>query len=153
MGTPVRGYAVQSECVLQYSASGAEAGLRPQIGELVQVRSVDEILATLDSEGKFEGVPFMPEMVPFCGQRFKVFKHADYTCTDGDPRRLTNTVHLEELRCDGSAHRNCQAKCLLFWKEAWIKGIAPGDVTARIENNGLRGGNIGAANPAIALPE
>lgn len=116
------------------------------------MRSANEILATLDSEGKFEGVPFMPEMLPFCSHRFRVFKHADYTCTDGDPRRLTNTVHLEQLRCDGSAHHDCQAKCLLFWKEAWIKRIEPEDAGAAINNNGLRGSdNIGVSNSASAL--
>ena len=29
-------------------------------------------------------------------------------------------MHLEDLRCDGSAHGGCQAGCLLYWKEAWL---------------------------------
>ena len=132
------------ECDLQFrsatqtsdSECPRQPGTRPGIGEVVEVRPAEEILATLDHEGKFEGVPFMPEMLPFCGHRFRVFKHADYTCTEGEPRCLNNTVHLEELRCDGSAHRNCQAKCLLFWKEAWIKRIAPEDAATRIRSNG-----------------
>ena len=32
-------------------------------GELVRVKTPREILATLDAEGAFEGVPFMPEML------------------------------------------------------------------------------------------
>jgi hypothetical protein len=151
VGTPVRGYAVQSECVLQYSASGAEAGLRPQIGEIVEVRSVDEILATLDSEGKFEGVPFMPEMLPFCGGVFKVFKYADLTCTDGEPRCLTNTVHLSELRCDGSAHHNCEAKCLIFWKEAWIKRIPQQGTSAGIETSDPQKSDSSVPKSAVAF--
>jgi hypothetical protein len=35
---------------------------------------------------------------------------------------MTDTVHLSDLRCDGSAHAGCQAGCLLFWKEAWLVG-------------------------------
>jgi hypothetical protein len=134
-----------------YSDFRTQSGTRPRIGEIIEVRSVDEILATLDNDGKFEGVPFMPEMLPFCGHSFKVFKHADYTCTDGHPRCLTNTVHLEQPRCDGSAHGDCQAKCLFFWKEAWIKRIAPEEGAARTKNNEWRGSHIGATNPAIAL--
>jgi hypothetical protein len=133
-----------------YSKFQHQPGARPQIGEIVEVRSADEILATLDDEGKFEGIPFMPEMLAFCGNRFQVCKHADYTCSAGKARRLNNTLHLDELRCDGSAHRNCQAKCLLFWKEAWIKRIPPQDATAKIKSSGWQGGAIGAENSATA---
>ena len=31
-------------------------------------------------------------------------------------------VHLE-LRCDGQAYGGCQAACLIFWKEAWLKPV------------------------------
>ena len=93
-------------------------------GDWVEVRSKEEILATLDSRGRLEGMPFMPEMLEFCGKRFQVWSSAHKTCdtvnkTGG--RRLDNSVHLQELRCDGRAHGGCDAGCLLFWKEAWLK--------------------------------
>ena len=34
---------------------------------------------------------------------------------------MANAVHLEGLRCDGEAYGGCQAGCLMFWKEAWLK--------------------------------
>lgn len=34
---------------------------------------------------------------------------------------MNQAVHLEGLRCDGEFHGGCQAGCLLFWKEAWLK--------------------------------
>lgn len=126
MATQARDCDLRAHCVPQFSDSGRETATRPQIGEIVEVRSADEILATLDSQGRFEGVPFMPEMLRFCGGRFEVFKYADLTCTDGEPRSLNATVHLNDIRCDGSAHRNCAAKCLTFWKEAWIRRVASG---------------------------
>src|SRR5262245_22225337 len=43
-------------------------GLR--VGERVEVRSIDEILATLDDRAALDGLPFMPEMVKFCGRPF-----------------------------------------------------------------------------------
>ena len=46
--------------------------LNLQPGEWVQVRSFDEISATLNEEGKFKGLYFMPEMEKFCGKKFKV---------------------------------------------------------------------------------
>jgi hypothetical protein len=39
--------------------------------------------------------------------------------------RMHNTVHLEGLRCDGSAHGGCQAGCLLYWNEAWLRRVDP----------------------------
>jgi len=142
---------LQSPIQPSYAEFRRQSGTRPRIGEIVEVGSADEILATLDDEGNFEGVPFMPEMLAFCGHRFQVVKYADYTCTDGEPRCLKNTVHLDELRCDGSAHRNCQARCLLFWKEAWIKRFAPEGASARLKSNGSQSSDINAANAATAL--
>lgn len=101
--------------------------LELQPGELVAVRSAAEIMATLDDRGALEGLPFMPEMLPFCGRRFRVFRRAHKTCDTigwSGLRGMDGTVHLDMLRCDGSAHGGCQAGCLLFWKEAWLRRVA-----------------------------
>jgi hypothetical protein len=94
-------------------------------GDWVEVRGKEEILATLDKRGRMEGLPFMPQMFQYCGQRFQVFKRAHKTCdfvyrTWG--RRLPDGVHLD-LRCDGEAYGGCQNGCLLFWKAAWLKPV------------------------------
>jgi len=97
-------------------------GLRP--GELVRVRSVLEIGPTLDPQGALDGMPFMPEMLQYCGRTFRVSRRADKTCAgDGNPRRMQNAVHLADLRCDGASHGGCQAACLLFWNEAWLERV------------------------------
>jgi hypothetical protein len=94
-------------------------------GERVRVRSAQEILSTLDQYGTLEELPFMPEMLRHCGRTFQVSKSAFKTC-DGaaNMRRMKDTVHLEDLRCDGSAHGGCQAGCLTYWKEAWLERVA-----------------------------
>ena len=98
---------------------------RYRAGDLVEVCSKEEILATLDDRGCVEGMPFMPEMLQFCGRRFRVRAVAHKTCTPGRGhnrgRRIDATVHLENLRCDGSAHGGCEADCTLFWKDCWLK--------------------------------
>ena len=45
-------------------------------GDWVEVRAKEEILATLDGNGELEKMPFMPEMLAFCGRRFQVYKRA-----------------------------------------------------------------------------
>jgi hypothetical protein len=92
----------------------------------IEVRTKEEILATLDKDGRLEGLPFMPQMFNYCGQRFQVYKRAHKTCdtVSGNcaGRLLPNGIHLD-LRCDGKAYGGCQAACLIFWKEAWLKPI------------------------------
>jgi hypothetical protein len=93
-------------------------------GQLVEVRSAAEIAATLDADGMLDGLPFMPEMAVHCGQSFRVFRRADITCVEGHGlRRMNDAVFLEDVRCDGSAHDGCQRRCLVFWKEAWLKPV------------------------------
>ena len=53
-------------------------GLRA--GDLVRVRTEEEILRTLDADGRLEGVPFMPEMLRFCGREFRVRARAHKVC-------------------------------------------------------------------------
>jgi hypothetical protein len=96
-----------------------------RVGDLVEVRSKEEILATLDMKGRMEGLPFMPQMFQYCGQRFNVYKRAHKTCDfvyTMKSRWLPNGVHLD-LRCDGVAYGGCQHACLLYWKEAWLKRV------------------------------
>jgi hypothetical protein len=99
-------------------------------GDRVEVKSKEEILATLDNLGALEGMPFMPEMLKYCGRRFKVYKRAHKTCdysTVMQARSVPSAVHLEDLRCSGESHGGCQAECLLFWKEAWLKPVDESD--------------------------
>ncbi len=127
-------------------------------GDIVEVRSEAEILATLDDQGRLEGLPFMPEMLKYCGKRFGIYKRADKTCdtaTAEQPTRLRsvrnlNTVHLEGLRCDGQAHGGCQALCLLFWKEAWLKEVDTAGEETDIPPDGSR--RPSQVQPASAAP-
>jgi hypothetical protein len=105
-----------------------EAALDLKIGEVVEVRSPSEILATLDERGRLGALPFMPEMLQFAGKQLRVSKRAFKTCDqvkNSGMYRMERTVHLEGVRCDGSAHGGCQAGCLIFWKEGWLKRAEP----------------------------
>lgn len=107
-------------------------GLRP--GDRVALRSPAEILATLDAGGTLGGVPFMPEMLSCYGRVFTVAKRVEKICDTICPvgsRRMTDTVFLEDLRCDGSGHGGCEAACRIYWKEAWLARMAPNAMPPR----------------------
>ncbi|MEV8634658.1 hypothetical protein AB0395_23680 [Streptosporangium sp. NPDC051023] len=103
--------------------------LNLRVGETVEVLSEAEIMATLDERGELDELPFMPEMLAFCGKRLTVHKVAYKLCdtiSRSGMRRMERAVHLTGARCDGSAHGGCQTACLMYWKEAWLKRVEPG---------------------------
>jgi hypothetical protein len=113
------------------ATTATASGLR--VGDLVEVRSSDEIMATLDERGEYERLPFMPEMLKFCGQRLTVNKVAHKFCdtiSGTGLHRMENAVHLTNSRCDGASHGGCQTACLIYWKEAWLKRVEPGDAAS-----------------------
>jgi hypothetical protein len=106
----------------------------------VEVRSKQEILQTLDKNGRLDGMPFMPQMFEYCGKRFKVYKSAHKACDPiytGTSRSLANAVHLS-LRCDGQTYGGCQAGCCLFWKEAWLKPVCADGARISASHNEAR---------------
>ena len=111
------------------ASPASDLGPELRCDERVRVRSAEQILATLDANGELEGLPFMPEMLRFCGQVLRVERSAHKTCDTitgaSLGRRLERSVHLASSRCDGAAHGGCQAQCLLFWKQAWLERVEP----------------------------
>jgi hypothetical protein len=121
------------------------------VGDWVEIRGKDEILATLDHNSRLDELPFMPQMFQYCGKRFRVHKSAYKTCDTVSGhysgRRLADAVHLD-IRCDGRAYGGCQAGCLIFWKLAWLKPVdgsvqatrTPGEDQLRVERPQTGGG-------------
>jgi len=105
-------------------ASPVNARRAWQVGNWVEVRSLDQILATLDGEGKLDGLPFMPEMVRHCGRHHKVQAVMTKICVQGKGMRAVfdqPLVLLDQLRCDGALHGLCSRACTLLWKPAWLR--------------------------------
>jgi hypothetical protein len=103
-----------------------EPEVRYRVGQLVEVRSAEEIMATLDQNGELDALPFMPEMLQYCGKQLRVGKVANKVCdtmTRSGMRKMEDAVHLMGVRCDGSQHSGCQAACLIYWKNAWIRPV------------------------------
>ena len=102
-----------------------------RVGDWVEVRSAQEILATLDAKGTLDALPFMPEMLADCGKRFVVSHRADKILDMIDKtgfrmRRMHRAVFLDDVRCDGSAHDGCQQGCRIIWKTAWLRRVDAG---------------------------
>ena len=127
-----------------------------RVGDWVEVRSKEDILKTLDRNGRLDGMPFMPEMFRFCGKKFQVLKGAHKTCDYSGPvaraRRVVGTVHLA-TRCDGESHDGCQAGCLLYWKNAWLTPVDHADNDASPSNVIRHGQKSSSAMPSDGCRE
>jgi hypothetical protein len=108
------------------SFEGEALGLRP--GEMVEVKSVEEILDTLDSNRKHRGLLWMTGMRKFCGHRYRVLKNVEKIVleSNGELRKMTNTVILDGVVCDGVEFCGCDRSCFHFWREAWLRRVTPG---------------------------
>lgn len=105
--------------------------LNLQPGELVRVKSHEEILATLDGL-KNRGMFFDAELVPYCNRVYRVQKRVTNFVNEqtGKISRLkTPAVILENVWCR-SRYSNCRMFCprsiYPWWREIWLERVPEG---------------------------
>jgi hypothetical protein len=126
-------------------------------GDLVEVKTPDEIAKTLDAEGTMGQLPFMREMVEYCGKRFRVSRRVVKVCASGMKGgsvlrgfRTDDVVILDGLRCSGVDHDGCQKSCTIFWREAWLRKVEDAAVSLVVlpaDREQLRAGLKTTAGP------
>jgi hypothetical protein len=100
-----------------------------QPGELVEVKSSDEIMKTLDVNGKNRGMGFDTEMLPFCGKRYRVKQRVDRLINEKTGVMMTMKtpgVILDDVVCMGCLHPErifCPRGIYSFWREIWLKRV------------------------------
>lgn len=104
-----------------------DSTLNLQPGELVQIKSYDEILKTLSVENKNRGLYFDAEMVPYCGSTYRV-KDRLHKFIDEKTGKLVTlnrpSILLEDVWCR-SRYSGCRTFCprsiYTWWREAWLE--------------------------------
>jgi hypothetical protein len=119
-------------------------------GELVRIKSSEEILKTLGKNFCVDNLPFMPEMLEYCGKEFNVLYRIEKTCVDAPKLHMgefinNDVLFLEGIRCSGKYHNDCQRGCTIFWKETWLtrvdnhydagKDTSPEDLIVKLSEN------------------
>jgi hypothetical protein len=104
------------------SKTGSILNLKP--GELVVVKSFEEIRRTLDSKHQNHVLTFTGEMRSYCGMQFRVFKRLErlYNEYTHQHRSVKHTVLLEGVYCRGVGF-GCDRACFHFWREAWLDRV------------------------------
>ena len=119
----LRGRAFYEVFGQQKKTQAAELNL--QAGELVEVKSMAEIEATLDAQGCNRGLLFEAEMALHCGRRYRVAAPLRSIIVEktGKMVQLGSTVILEGLVCQGICMKNCPRAHYLFWRDIWLKRV------------------------------
>jgi hypothetical protein len=96
-----------------------------QAGDWVEVKSAEEIQATLDSLGRNRGLLFVPELLAYCGKQFRVRTRLENAINEqnGQMLHLSNTVLLESVTCNGICRRGCPRNGFHYWREIWLRKI------------------------------
>jgi hypothetical protein len=103
---------------------GAQAPIRP--GDLVRVKSKEEIRNTLDRWNRLHGCAFMEEMWPYSGESRRVYKRIERFLDERDylMKKCRGIVILEGVFCEGTKDFGpCDRSCFLFWREEWLERL------------------------------
>jgi hypothetical protein len=95
-------------------------------GDLVRIRSREEIQATLDYWKELKGCLFFPEMWAYCGTTQRVLKPVRRIVDERDyqVKKCKGVVLLEEAICEGTElFGSCDRSCFFFWREEWLEKI------------------------------
>jgi hypothetical protein len=94
-------------------------------GDLVRVKSIEEIKATLNHLGQSRGCAFMADiMTPYCGTVQRVLKPMDRFVDERDLRvkKCKGLILLEGVMCEGTTvFGRCDRSCFMFWREEWLE--------------------------------
>jgi hypothetical protein len=95
-------------------------------GELVRVKSKEEIVTTLDTNNANRGMSFDGEMVRYCGREARVLRRVKQII-DEKSGRMTRSknpcIVLEDVTCTGTYHRQCPRGIYPYWREIWLERV------------------------------
>jgi hypothetical protein len=97
-----------------------------EAGDLVRVRSLEEIQATLNPFKELKGCAFLEEMKQYCNTQQRVFKVLERFLDERDyeVKKTKGIVLLDGIYCQGTpVFGRCDRSCLLFWREEWLERI------------------------------
>jgi hypothetical protein len=97
-----------------------------QPGELVEVKSLAEIRATLDRNQRNRGMWYDREMVKFCGKQMRVVRRVNRLLDEKTGTMIemkTPGIILEGATCTGQYYKQCQRQVYSYFREIWLRRV------------------------------
>lgn len=101
-------------------------GLQP--GEWVRIKSLADIVQTLDPEARNRGLQFSHDLAVQCGRRFRVRSRLERMIVEGTGQMVSmkNTVLLEGALCPcQQVVGGCPRLDHIYWREVWLERVPP----------------------------
>ena len=98
--------------------------LRP--GELVRIKSKQEIEATLNETNRNRGLLFDGEMATNCGRTARVRGRVERLVDEHSGKMIeikTDCVMLDGVVCQADYHRFCPRGIYSYWREIWLERV------------------------------
>ena len=95
------------------------------------MKSREEIAKTLNAEGRNKGLWFDMEMLPYCGQEFRVRQRVRTFINDQDGKMVelkNEAITLEGVVCSGNRSLRrwfCSREIYPYWRECWLERVDP----------------------------
>jgi hypothetical protein len=105
-----------------------ELDLRP--GELVRIKSREEIEQTLDRNNKNRGLSFDGEMSRYCGQTARVLSRVRQIIDERTGKMIylpNECIILAGVVCSGDYMQFCPRRIYPYWRENWLERVAESD--------------------------
>ena len=112
-------------------------------GELVRVKSYEQILETLDLSASNRGLSFDAELVPYCGKVFRVRTRIERFIDEKTGKMLkmkTPAVILDGAYCQSlySGKRIlCPRAVFLWWREIWLERVSESGIVQSGPDKGV----------------
>jgi hypothetical protein len=96
-------------------------------GEVVQIKSHEEILGTVNEHWRNRGLSFDPEMAKYCGGKYRVLSRVERLINEktGEMMRMANEcIILDGVTCGAHFSEKrvfCPRALYSFWREIWLK--------------------------------
>jgi hypothetical protein len=100
-----------------------------QPGELVRVRSHEEILETVDAGWRNRGLGFAPEMVGYCGGTYRVRSRVKKIINEGTGKMMhfkNECIILDDVICRSECSGKrmfCPRSIYPYWREIWLERV------------------------------
>jgi hypothetical protein len=105
------------------------ATLNLQPGELVQVKSQEEILKTVDTRNRNRGLSFDVEMVRYCDGKYRVLRRVEKIINERTGQMIRFSappVMLEGVTCRSQFSEGklfCPRSIHSYWREIWLQRV------------------------------
>jgi hypothetical protein len=100
-----------------------------RVGEWVEVKSAEEIGATITEQGFNRGMRFDPEMLKYSGNRYRVQMRIDRLINEQTGKMLTMKnpcIQLEDVYCRAECtplRLGCPRASNTYWREIWLRRV------------------------------